>query len=71
MQIRFDKERLQRPPGDVPTPYLKRMAQFQYVPCSGATYDLSFTEGTPSDAESGRPLRFHESILKDSARRPT
>lgn len=63
MQIRFDKERLQKPTGDVTTPYIERLVQYWYKPCTIAGHNLPFSEVAPLGTEFERPLWFNENIL--------
>lgn len=63
MQIRFDKERLQKPLGGVPTQYIERLVQYWYKPCTIEVHDISFPVVASLGMEFERPLQFNESIL--------
>ena len=63
MQIRFVKERLQKPTGDVTTPYIERLVQYWYKPCTIDVHDISFPAVASLGMEFERPLQFNESIL--------
>ena len=61
MQIRFDTKMIQNTP--VPTPYIKRLVQYGYKPCTIDAHDISFSVVAPFGRGFEHPLRFNESIL--------
>ncbi|MEA3281176.1 MAG: hypothetical protein U9Q68_01235 [Euryarchaeota archaeon] len=63
MQIRFDTKRIQNAPDGVPTPYIKRLVQYWYKPCTIEVHDTSFPVVASLGMEFERPLRFNESVL--------
>lgn len=63
MQIKFDTKKIQSPPCGVPTPYIKRLVQYWYKPCTIDVHDISFPAVAPLGMEFEHPLRFNESIL--------